>query len=131
MAEIKFVINDPKTGKSYQKALDDESLVGKKIGDTVSGDVLGLEGYTFSIKGGSDFAGFPLRKDIEGIIRKKVLMQRGVGNRSGAKGEKRRKSVSGNTITPKTVQVNLMVTTYGAQQLDNVFGKKEETQAAQ
>ena len=41
MAELRFVINDTKTGKSYQKALEDESLVGKRIGETIVGDFLG------------------------------------------------------------------------------------------
>ncbi|MBT4175161.1 30S ribosomal protein S6e, partial [archaeon] len=32
MAETKFVINDSKTGKTYQKALEDSTLVDKKVG---------------------------------------------------------------------------------------------------
>ena len=73
MVEVRFVINDGKTGKTYQKALEEETLVGKKIGEVVSGDFLGLEGYELQIRGGSDFAGFPMRPDIDGPVRKKHL----------------------------------------------------------
>jgi len=41
--EFKFVISDPKTGKSYQKALNNEWFVGKKIGDKVEGNLVGLK----------------------------------------------------------------------------------------
>ncbi len=129
MAEFKFVINDTKTGKSYQKAQEDESLVGRKIGDKVSGDFLGLDGYELEIRGGSDFAGFPMRKDIEGPIRKKALLGPGVGARIDRAGMKKRKTVSGNTITAKTVQINLTITKPGSQGLDQIFGKTEEAKA--
>ena len=131
MAALKLVINDPKTGKSYQKTLEDETLVGKKLGDVITGDFVGLDGYQFSIRGASDFAGFPLRKDVEGPVRKKVLMGHGVGNRTGGNNLKFRKTVSGNAITPRTVQVNLMVTQYGTKALDDVLGKKEDAQPGQ
>ncbi|HLC22421.1 MAG TPA: S6e family ribosomal protein, partial [Candidatus Nanoarchaeia archaeon] len=85
----------------------------------------------FSIRGASDFAGFPLRKDVEGPVRKKVLMGHGVGNRTGGNNLKFRKTVSGNAITPRTVQVNLMVTQYGTKALDDVLGKKEDAQPGQ
>ncbi|MBI5798300.1 30S ribosomal protein S6e [Candidatus Woesearchaeota archaeon] len=125
MAEFKFVINDTKTGKTYQRALEDETLVGKRIGETVPGDFLGLEGYELQIRGGSDFAGFPLRKDIDGPVRKKGLFGPGVGVKVDRKGMKLRKTVCGNTITVKTVQVNLCVKKYGEKALDELLGKAE------
>lgn len=129
MAELKFVINDNKTGKTYQKALEDDSLVGKKIGEVISGDFLGLNGYEFEIRGGSDFAGFPLRKDIEGPVRKKALLGSGVGVKIDRAGVKYRKTVCGNTITVKTAQVNLNIIKYGHTPLDQLLGKKEEQKA--
>ncbi|MDP3728877.1 MAG: 30S ribosomal protein S6e [bacterium] len=129
MAELRFVINDTKTGKTYQKALEDESLVGKKIGETVRGDFLGLEGYELQIRGGSDFAGFPMRNDIEGPIRKKALLGSGVGVKIDRKGMKKRKTVCGNQVTVKTAQLNLSVKKYGQKPLDDIFGKKEDAKA--
>jgi len=129
MAEFKFVINDVKTGKTYQKALEDSSLIGKRIGESISGDFLGLDGYELQIRGGSDFAGFPMRKDIEGPIRKKALLGSGVGVKIDRKGMHLRKTVSGNQITAKTAQVNLSVQKYGSKALDEIFGKKDEAKA--
>lgn len=129
MVEVKYVVNDSKTGKTYQKAIEDDNLVGKKIGDKVSGEFLGLEGYEFEIRGGSDFAGFPLRKDIEGPVRKRILAGTGVGITVNRPGMKIRKTVCGNTITVKTAQVNLKVVKYGHKALDEILGKKEEAKA--
>lgn len=128
MAETKFVINDTKSGKSYQKALEDESLEGKKIGEKVSGNFLGLEGYELQITGGSDLAGFPMRKEIDGTGRKKGLFSGGVGVKIKRDGMRRRKTVCKNTISADIVQVNLKVVKEGSKKLEEVFPKKEEEQ---
>lgn len=129
MAEHRFVINDTKTGKSYQKALDTEDFVGKKVGQKISGNLIGLESYELEISGGSDYAGFPLRKDVEGIGRKKALLTKGTGLRTiERKGIKRRKTVSGNTIIAKTVQINLKILKYGSRPLEEIFPAKESAQ---
>lgn len=125
MAEFKLVVNDPQTGKSYQCAVDDATLVGRKIGETVTGEFVGLDGYELVIRGGSDFAGFPMRKDIEGPVRKRALLGSGPGVTITRKGMRKRKTVCGNTITAKTVQVNLAVTKYGGIALEEVLGKKD------
>ena len=80
MAELKLVINDPKTGKSYAK-VSDIDLAGNKIGDKIQGDQLGLKGYELQITGGSDTAGFPMRSDIEASTRKRALLSSGPGLR--------------------------------------------------
>ena len=77
MPEIKCVINDPKTGNSRQKNVDSALLAGRKIGDKIAGAHLGLEGYELQITGGSDTAGFPMTKMIDGGIRKKALLESG------------------------------------------------------
>lgn len=114
MTEIKIVLSNPKTGKSYQKVLKDEAsekLMGKKIGDTIKGELLDLAGYEFEITGGSDFAGFPMRADAQGFGRKKILATHGVGLKKKRKwkGRRIRKTVAGNTIFEKTAQVNMKV----------------------
>jgi small subunit ribosomal protein S6e len=112
MTKIKINIGNPQNGKTNQFELDDnqsETLIGKKIGDKVSGKDTGHEGYEFQITGGSDYCGFPMRKDITGTARKKILATKGVGMRSKRQGLRLRKTVSGNTIYNKTAQVNLKI----------------------
>ena len=88
-----------------------------------------MEGYELEIRGGSDFAGFAMRKDVHGPIRKRALLGSGSGVRIRRKGMKRRKTVCGNTITPQIVQVNLYVKTYGKRGLEEAFAPKEEAKA--
>lgn len=123
MAETKIVVGYK--GKSYQKAIKDE-LFGKKIGDKFSGDIIGLNGYELEITGGSDIAGFPMRKDILGSVRKKVLLVKGIGVNLKTKGKRVRKTVSGNTIGNETAQINLKVIKAGSTELDKIFVSKEE-----
>jgi small subunit ribosomal protein S6e len=109
MSEFKLVIGQ-KDGKSMQKTIKDheaEALMGLKIGDKVAGDKIGLHGYEFEISGGSDYCGFPMRKDLPGTGRKSILMTRGVGMKEGLRGM--RKSVCGNTIHQKISQINLKI----------------------
>ena len=128
--EFKFVISDGKTGKSYQKAVNSESFTGKKIGDKVDGNLIGLKDFELEITGGSDKAGFPMRKGLDISGRKKIL----AGNSSGIKvkehGIRIRKTVRGSIISDQTAQINLKVLKYGSENLDNLLGKKEEVKVA-
>lgn len=129
MPDFKLVINDPKTAKSYQKVVTGEQadvFRGTKIKSKIQGDSIGLKDYELEITGGSDNAGFPLRFDIEGILRKRPLISRGPGIRKLKKGEKTRKTVAGNTISHLTSQINLKVTKHGSKSLDEIFGKTEK-----
>ena len=127
MPELKFVISDPKSGKSYQKQ-HDLDLSGKKIGETITGNELGLSGFELQITGGSDTAGFPMRKDIPGAVRKFALLSRGPGVKIKRKGLKVRKAVRGNTISNLTAQINLRITKYGKDPIEKALGiePKEE-----
>jgi small subunit ribosomal protein S6e len=124
--EFKVVINDTKTGKSYQQNIDSEKFIGKKIKEKIDGSILGLAGYELQITGGSDSAGFPMRLDIEGSGRKKALLSGGVGVKISRKGMKKRKTVRGNTISVNTAQINLKVTKPGSKPLQEFFKKPEE-----
>lgn len=124
MAEFKIVIADTKSGKCYQRVLNEQqsaALIGLKIGDNVKGDAIGLAGYEFQITGGSDYCGFPMRKGISGF-RKRILAGKSVGFRALRKGERKRKTVCGETIHEKIVQVNLKILKEGTEKL----GKEEE-----
>lgn len=121
MATLKLTVGD-KDGKTYKKDLspeDSATLVGKKLGEKVHGASIGFEGYEFEITGGSDYCGFPMRKDLPGTARKKVLITGGVGLRANTKrkGLRIRKMVAGNTVHEQTVQVNLKVLKAGKEAL--------------
>lgn len=125
MAEFKIVIGS-KSGKSVQRELKDEqakALLGKRIGDRISGESIGLAGYEFELTGGSDYCGFPMRKDVQGTARKRILAVYGVGLKKKGKGIRQRKTVAGNTVHAKTSQVNLKVLKEGKEKLE--AAKKE------
>lgn len=128
MANFKIVISDPKAKKAYQKELDQgaSGLMGKKIGDKFSGNHLGLSGYELEVTGGSDKEGFPMRRDVEGPGRKKILLSHGPGFHPKSKGRRKRKSIRGNTISPQVSQINLKVVTYGAKSIEESLGVKKE-----
>lgn len=125
---FKLVVSDPKTRKTYQKEVSqkESGLLNRKIGDKVKGDFLGLLGYELQITGGSDKQGFPMRPNIEGTARKRVLLTGGAGFHPKQRGERRRKSVRGNTISQEIVQVNAKIVKHGTKKLEQIFGKKEE-----
>ena len=123
---VKCVINDVKTGKSFQTEVEKNPAIGKKLGDKVEGGDFGLSGYELEIAGASDSCGFPLRKDIIATTRKKPLFIAGVGLRKNKKKDRQRKTVSPNSINELTAQLNLKVLKYGTKGLDELLGKKEE-----
>jgi small subunit ribosomal protein S6e len=125
MSEIKCVVNDVKAGKSYQKAVDSGILSGRKIGDKLQGDHLGLSGYELQITGGSDNAGFPMRKEIEGSSRKKPLLGKSIGFKIHRKGMFKRKTIVGGGVGNSTAQINLKVVKYGAKAISELFSAKD------
>lgn len=127
---MKVVLNDVKTGKSFQKEFENDLFIGRKIGEKLEGNLLGLSEYEFQITGGSDNAGFPHRKDVEGSVRKKILASKSTGVKKVRKGEMIRKSVMGNTFSTNTAQVNLKVVKYGKKALAEVLGIVEKPKEA-
>lgn len=119
--EVKIVINDVKTGKTYQRALDNP-LLNKKIGDTVEGNIIGLNGYELKITGGSDSAGFPMRPELQTTERKRLLI-------TDNKNLIEKKLFRGNTISDQTAQINTKVVKYGPKpiiELWNIVEKPKE-----
>lgn len=125
---FKAVISDPKSRKAYQKEAEENAsgLIGKKIGDRFSGAFLGLEGYELEITGGSDRQGFPMRPDVEGPARKRVVLAFPPGFHPIRKGERKRKSVRGNTVSKDISQINLRVVKVGKKALETLLGAKEK-----
>nr|MCK4930356.1 30S ribosomal protein S6e [Nanoarchaeota archaeon] len=129
--EFKINIGDPKTGKTVKRVVsgkEAEAFFKKRIGEKINGDDIGFAGYEFEISGGSDYCGFPMRKDVRGTARKRILIVSGVGIRKNRRGRKVRKTVAGNTIYSKTAQINLKIIKKGSKPLAEE--KKEEEEPA-
>ena len=124
MAECKVVVNDVKVGKSYQKVLPENIFIGRKVGDKVTGDEIGLEGYELEIAGASDNAGFPIRKDLSGVGRKQLVLTEGPGLRlrNAEDGIRVKKTVTSNNIDQNIVQINLKVLSYGSKSVIESLG---------
>ena len=126
MATFKLVLGF-KNGSCFQrevKEADAAYFLGKKVGDKVQGSHFGLEGYEFLISGGSDHAGFPMRRDVGGAARKRIFAVEGIGLKKRGKGVKYRFTVAGNTVHEKTAQINLKVLKEGKEKFE--APKKEE-----
>ncbi len=127
--EFKVVISDPKTGRAYQTVVSGANankLIGKQIGDVINGTLVDLPpDYELKITGGSDKDGFPMRPDIPGSGRKKILLSGGVGFNPKEKGMRKRKQVRGRVISRDIAQINVKVVTHGKIPLEEFFKKKE------
>ncbi len=129
MADFKAVINDPKDGMSYQAPVAGHhanSLIGKKIGDVIDGIFVGLPGYKLQITGGSDKDGFPMRKDLPGPRRKKLLVSKSTGFKPDKGGLRKKKNMRGNTVAPDTLQINLKITAHGLKPVSELIKKEEK-----
>lgn len=125
---MKIVVSNKK-GQAKQIELDETqstSLIGNKISETIDGSQVGLEGYELEVRGGSDNSGFPMRRDVQGGQRKRILAVGGLGVNPKKRGNRIRKTVAGNTIVESTAQVNLYITKQGK---EDIFAKKEEEAA--
>src|SRR3989344_3722438 len=124
MTEFKIVVG-AKDGKSYQKEIkspEADNLLKRRIGENISGNLLGLEGYEFLITGGSDKCGFPMRKGIQ-APRKRITAGISVGfsgldrNKKKQRGLLNKKTVCGDRISKDINQVNMKVLKEGSQPL--------------
>ena len=129
---MKVVVADPKQGKCYQIEVDStksKPFFGMKIGNEFDGSLVGLTGFKLQITGGTDSDGFPMRKDVHGMERKRILLSGGPGFIAQEKGERMKKTIRGNTISEDIAQLNAKVLEYGSKGIAEVLGvseKKEE-----
>jgi small subunit ribosomal protein S6e len=133
MAIFRFVIGHAGRTVQIEKDQKDAPVFGKKIGDAFTGEFLGLDGYELKVTGGSDKDGFPMRSDVEGIVKKHMILTKGVGFRSMKRikkkkfkreGLRKRKTIRGNTISGDTMQINCVITKTGSKNFDELFPKK-------
>lgn len=128
MVEFKTIVNDVKTGKSYNVAVSGHhanSLIGKSIGEVVDGIFVGLPGYKLRITGGSDGNGTPMRKDLPGSKKRKLLLSDGLGFHEVYPGERKRTAVRGATISAEIVQINMAIEEYGPKSVEESFAPEE------
>lgn len=132
-----FKINISDKGKTYKVETESEALVGKTLGEVISGNEVApeLEGYELEMTGATDIAGFPAFKEVTGEGLKRVLLKYGKGmKKTRPKGLRLRKTVRGNTISTSIVQINFIVKKEGGKKLQEIFpdqakGKAKEGEA--
>jgi small subunit ribosomal protein S6e len=126
-AAPKLVLSNPADGTAKTIALDANIFrlfIGKKIGDEIDGSVLGYRGYKIRITGGTDKDGFPMRPDVSGARKVRILITAGIGfrgyekplskkkkrrQRRRKKGLRRRRTVRGNVISEAIAQINAVL----------------------
>ena len=122
---FKIVVSNK--AETHQLEVDEaKALNGLVIGDEFDGGVIGLDGYTLKITGGSDKNGLTIKKDVPGTRRIQSLLTGGTGYHPKADGVKRRKTVRGNTIADDIVQINTVVTQAGSKSIADIIGAGEE-----
>lgn len=125
MVDFKVVVSDTKSGKSYNVEVSGHhanSLIGKRIGDEVDGIFVSLPGYKLQITGGTNKDGFPMRGDFPGISRRRLLLSESLGFKPKEyNGQRKKKSVRGNTITHDVVQVNMKVTKHSSKSIEDIL----------
>ncbi len=118
MVEFKLVIAD--AAKSYARTVGDPQsagFLGKRIGETIGGELVGLTGYTFRISGGTDKSGFAMRPEIPGARQVRVFVGEGFGFHAPRRGMRKRRTFRGSAVSEETVQINLVVEKRGAKPL--------------
>ncbi len=107
MANFKLTISDIK-GKSISKELKDSDanpFLGLQLGNETDASIAGLTGK-LKLTGGSDKSGVPMRTDVHGAARKRVLLVKGVGLQDAEYGQRKRKLMRGNTVSEEIYQLN-------------------------
>jgi len=112
MPKFKIVVSDPKEGRTQTIELEGPAakpLIGRELGDIIDGGILGLPKVKVKITGGTDKDGIPMRMDVHGGGKKKVILSGGIGFKPKTKGERRRKLVRGRVITEDTYLLNMVI----------------------
>jgi len=129
MVDTRLVIGQDKVTKQVSLTPEQSiKLKGKQIGDILKGDDFGFPGYEFEIRGGTDKDGFPMRADLSGTVRKKLLLAEGPGYKPKEAGIRKRKMVRGKIIDEDIAQVNVKVKKAGTKKIEDILAPvaKEE-----
>ncbi len=139
MADKTIVNVGLKNGKTVKFSLDEENrekFYGLKIGDEFSGELLSQDysDYKLKITGGTDEDGIPMRFDLEGTERRRILFgsktigfrAKKIKNPNAAerkmvnlrKGTRLKKLVRGSEIFDDIVQINTQVIEEGSKPME-------------
>ncbi|PKP59373.1 MAG: hypothetical protein CVT88_05690 [Candidatus Altiarchaeales archaeon HGW-Altiarchaeales-1] len=114
---FKLVMNDGENKKTYQIALDEkksENFMNFGIGDKVDCSVIGIPGYEVKITGGSDIAGFPMKKGIH---------QERAGVMVGEGRDRKRRTYAGERTHKNTSQINAKIIKKGDVPIEEILEK--------
>ena len=128
MVDFKAIVNDVKTGKSYNVTVSGHhanSLIGKSIGEVVDGIFVGLPGNKSKNTGGSDGNGTPMRSDLPGTKRVKLLLSDSKGFHEKYPGQRKRTAIRGSTVSAEIVQINMAVAEYGPKSIEECLNPAE------
>ena len=106
-----LIVSDP-NGTSQRVEIEDAQLrpfVGTRIGQIIEGSLAGMQGYKLKFTGGTDKDGVPMRPDVHGSARARIVLSGGVGYKPTDKGMQKRKVVRGNTISAETAFLNFSI----------------------
>jgi len=112
MAKFKVIVSDPQAGTSKVVELEEARaapFIGRRLGETLDGSAVDLPAHTVQILGGSDKDGVPMRGNVHGGVRRRVVLSGGAGFNPKNSGERKRKTVRGNVITDEIVQINMKI----------------------
>src|SRR3989304_762474 len=104
-----LIIADPDTGKSQKVEIEDArmtSLIGRRIGEVMDGTVANIPGKRIQLMGGIDKDGIPMRPDVHGGVKTRIILSKGIGYKPKHKGQRRRKGIRGNTGSAATIFLN-------------------------
>ena len=107
-----LIISDPETGTSQKVELEDARMapiMGRRIGEVIDGTVADLAGYKIQLTGGTDKDGIPMRPDVHGGVKARIVLSGGVGYKPKNKGERKRVVVRGNTVSADTTFLNFKI----------------------
>jgi small subunit ribosomal protein S6e len=107
-----LIISDPETGTSQKVELEDARMapiMGRRIGEIIDGTVADLAGHKIQLTGGTDKDGIPMRPDVHGGVKARVVLSGGVGYKPKKKGERKRVVVRGNTVSADTTFLNFKI----------------------
>jgi small subunit ribosomal protein S6e len=107
-----FIVSNPDTGESQKVEIEDSrmtALLGSRIGEILDGSVANLPGHKIQLTGGTDRDGIPMRPDVHGGVKARIILSGGVGFKPRNPGERRRKVVRGNIVTADTTFLNFKI----------------------
>jgi small subunit ribosomal protein S6e len=122
-----LIISDPETGTSQKVELEDARMapiMGSRIGEVIDGTVADLAGHKIQLTGGTDKDGIPMRPDVHGGVKARVVLSGGVGYKPKKKGERKRVVVRGNTVSADTTFLNFKI-------VEKPKGRKKKAKKAQ